>query len=63
MTVINIGRCCTSPNLRHVLPEVVFRYQPNEDINIFAALKTGCNSGGGGNNIRPTGAIVPGLNS
>ncbi|MEL6874437.1 MAG: TonB-dependent receptor [Pseudomonadota bacterium] len=50
-------------NDSNISPEVVLRYQPTQDINVYAAFKTGFKSGGVDNNILPTGAIVPGLNS
>jgi iron complex outermembrane recepter protein len=47
----------------NISPEVVLRYTPNPDLNIYAAFKTGFKSGGVDNNLLPTGTIVPGLNS
>ncbi|GAA0471709.1 TonB-dependent receptor [Parasphingorhabdus litoris] len=47
----------------NISPEVVLRYKASDDVNIYAAFKTGFKSGGVDNNILPTGAIVPGLNS
>lgn len=45
----------------NISPEVVLRYTPNDDINIYAALKSGFKSGGVDNNLLPTGTVVPGL--
>ena len=45
----------------NISPEVVLRYTPNDDINIYAAFKTGFKSGGVDNNLLPTGTVVPGL--
>ncbi|QYU68984.1 TonB-dependent receptor [Leptolyngbya sp. 15MV] len=47
----------------NVSPEIVLRYTPSEDINIYAAFKSGFKSGGVDNNLLPTGTVVPGLNS
>ncbi len=47
----------------NISPEVVLRYTPSDDINIYAALKSGFKSGGVDNNLLPTGTVVPGLNS
>ncbi len=43
-------------------PEVVLRYKPSEDINLYAAYKTGFKSGGIDNSALPTGSLA-GLNS
>ncbi len=43
-------------------PEVVLKYSPNDDLNIYAAFKTGFKSGGVDNNTLPTGAVLQ-LNS
>jgi iron complex outermembrane recepter protein len=45
----------------NISPEVVLRYTPNDDINVYAAFKTGFKSGGVDNNLLPTGTVVPGL--
>jgi iron complex outermembrane receptor protein len=42
-------------------PEFVLRYTPNDDINVYAAFKSGFKSGGVDNNLLPTGTVVPGL--
>lgn len=42
-------------------PELVLRYTPNDDINVYAAFKSGFKSGGVDNNLLPTGTVVPGL--
>lgn len=47
----------------NVSPEIVLRYTPNQDINVYAAIKSGFKSGGVDNNLLPTGTVVPGLNS
>ncbi len=47
----------------NISPEIVLRYTPSYDINIYAAFKSGFKSGGVDNNLLPTGTIVPGLNS
>ncbi|MFU7529614.1 TonB-dependent receptor [Qipengyuania sp. ASV99] len=39
-------------------PEVVLKYTPNDDFNIYAAFKTGFKSGGVDNNTLPTGAVL-----
>lgn len=43
-------------------PEVVLRYKPSEDLNLYAAFKTGFKSGGIDNSALPTGSLA-GLNS
>ncbi len=45
----------------NVSPELVLRYTPNDDINLYAAFKSGFKSGGVDNNLLPTGTVVPGL--
>lgn len=45
----------------NVSPELVLRYTPNDDINVYAAFKSGFKSGGVDNNLLPTGTVVPGL--
>jgi len=45
----------------NVSPEIVLRYTPNDDINLYAAVKSGFKSGGVDNNLLPTGTVVPGL--
>jgi iron complex outermembrane receptor protein len=47
----------------NISPELVLRYTPNDDINVYAAFKSGFKSGGVDNNLLPTGTVVPGLNS
>ena len=42
----------------NVSPEVVLKYSPNPDLNVYAAFKTGFKSGGVDNNTLPTGAVV-----
>ncbi|MEP0189900.1 MAG: TonB-dependent receptor [Erythrobacter sp.] len=42
----------------NVSPEVVLKYSPNADFNVYAAFKTGFKSGGVDNNTLPTGAVV-----
>ncbi len=42
----------------NVSPEVVLKYSPNDDFNVYAAFKTGFKSGGVDNNTLPTGAVV-----
>jgi iron complex outermembrane receptor protein len=39
-------------------PEVVLKYSPNDDLNIYAAFKTGFKSGGVDNNTLPTGTVL-----
>ncbi len=39
-------------------PEVVLKYSPTDDLNIYAAFKTGFKSGGVDNNTLPTGAVL-----
>jgi iron complex outermembrane receptor protein len=48
-------------NDSNISPEVVLKYSATDDLNIYAAFKTGFKSGGVDNNILPTGSIVPGL--
>ncbi|MEP3224451.1 MAG: TonB-dependent receptor [Parasphingorhabdus sp.] len=38
-------------------PELVLKYTPNDDLNIYAAFKTGFKSGGVDNNTLPTGSV------
>lgn len=42
----------------NVSPEAVITYKATEDINVYAAFKTGFKSGGVDNNTLPTGAVV-----
>ncbi len=42
----------------NVSPEVVLKYSPNDDLNIYAAFKTGYKSGGVDNNTLPLGSVV-----
>lgn len=42
----------------NVSPEVVLKYTPNDNFNIYAAFKTGFKSGGVDNNTLPTGAVL-----
>ena len=39
-------------------PEVVLKYSPNDDLNIYAAFKTGFKSGGVDNNTLPLGTVT-----
>ena len=39
-------------------PEVVLKYSPTDDLNVYAAFKTGFKSGGVDNNTLPTGAVL-----
>lgn len=39
-------------------PEVVLKYSPTDDFNIYAAFKTGFKSGGVDNNTLPTGTVL-----
>ncbi len=39
-------------------PEVVLKYSPSDDLNIYAAFKTGFKSGGVDNNTLPTGTVL-----
>ncbi len=41
----------------NVSPEVVLKYSPNDDLNVYAAFKTGFKSGGVDNNTLPTGTV------
>lgn len=45
-------------NDSNLSPEVVLKYTPNEDLNVYAAFKTGFKSGGVDNNTLPTGAVL-----
>ncbi|MFN2100047.1 TonB-dependent receptor [Altererythrobacter sp. MF3-039] len=42
----------------NISPEVVLKYSPNEDLNVYAAFKTGFKSGGVDNNTLPTGTVL-----
>ncbi|MEL7189806.1 MAG: TonB-dependent receptor [Pseudomonadota bacterium] len=39
-------------------PEVVLRYSPTDDLNVYAAFKTGFKSGGVDNNTLPLGSVL-----
>ncbi|MFZ9396426.1 MAG: TonB-dependent receptor [Erythrobacter sp.] len=42
----------------NISPEVVLKYSPNDDLNIYAAFKTGFKSGGVDNNTLPLGTVT-----
>lgn len=42
----------------NISPEVVLKYSPNDDFNVYAAFKTGFKSGGVDNNTLPTGTVL-----
>ena len=42
----------------NISPEVVLKYSPNDDFNVYAAFKTGYKSGGVDNNTLPTGTVA-----
>ena len=42
----------------NVSPEVVLKYSPSDDLNFYAAFKTGFKSGGVDNNTLPTGTVL-----
>lgn len=45
-------------NDSNISPEVVLKYDINDDVNVYAAFKTGFKSGGVDNNTLPTGTVL-----